>query len=64
MALRFIEKKFLADEITLSEAFPALLASVQMVTADLVSIPIFEVGEHLALSNLFKRTFSETMWTP
>ncbi|XP_059196629.1 vitellogenin-2-like [Centropristis striata] len=41
-ALRFLKEKFIAGELTMAEAAQALLASVQMVTADLEAIKLVE----------------------
>ncbi|XP_029905195.1 vitellogenin-2-like [Myripristis murdjan] len=42
VALKFIKEKFVAGELKLAEAAEALLASVQMVTADLEAIKLVE----------------------
>lgn len=43
-ALRFIKEKFLVDDLTVAEAAQALIASVQMVTANTEAIKLVEVG--------------------
>ncbi|XP_070687992.1 vitellogenin-like isoform X2 [Pempheris klunzingeri] len=47
-ALRFIKEKFSTDDLTVAEAAQALIASVQMVTADTESIKLLET---LAVNN-------------
>uniref|UniRef100_A0A3B4XY36 Vitellogenin-2-like n=1 Tax=Seriola lalandi dorsalis TaxID=1841481 RepID=A0A3B4XY36_SERLL len=42
IALRFLKEKFLAHDLTIPEAAQALVASVQMVTADLEAIKLAE----------------------
>ena len=44
-ALRFLKEKFLAGELTNAEAAQGLLASVQMVTADLEAIKAAEASQ-------------------
>ncbi|KAM7387896.1 hypothetical protein PAMP_024107 [Pampus punctatissimus] len=50
-ALRFLKEKFLAGELKVAEAAQALLASVQMVTADLEAI---KLAEGLAMNHKVK----------
>ncbi|KAM3876385.1 vitellogenin-like [Diretmus argenteus] len=42
VALKFLKEKFIADDITILEAAPALIASVHMVTADMEAIRLVE----------------------
>lgn len=44
-ALKFIEVKYLADDLTVSEAAQAFIASVHMVTASAEAIKLVKVGK-------------------
>lgn len=44
-ALKFIKDKFLADDLSVTEAAQALIASVHMVTASTEAIKLVEVGK-------------------
>lgn len=45
VALRFIREKFLNDDLSVAEAAQALIASINMVTADTEAIRQVEVGK-------------------
>ena len=45
VTIRFIKEKFIAGDLTTPEAAQALMAAVHMVTADLDSVKLVEVGK-------------------
>ena len=45
VSLKFIKEKFHIDDISVVEAAQALIGSIHMVTADLESIKLLEVGQ-------------------
>lgn len=44
VTLKFIKEELVDGHITIAEAAPALVAAVHMVTADVETVKLFEVG--------------------
>lgn len=56
-ALKFIKEKFMVEEMTVAEAAQALIASIQMVTADTEAIRLVQVGKrNITTSSIHPKT--------